>query len=54
MSQNDNYTERDRGILTERDREYLLGEIDDELSENAEYQKRYQIRQRIRNAMLDF
>lgn len=54
MSENDNYIERDRGILTERDREYLLGELDDELSENAEYQKRYQIRQRIQNAMFDF
>ena len=54
MSENDNYVSRDRGILTERDREYLLGRIDDELSENAEYQKRYQIRQRIRDAMFDF
>jgi hypothetical protein len=54
MSEDQMYVERDRGILTERDRRYLLGELNGELTRNAEYQKRFQIRQRIRNAMLDF
>lgn len=46
--------ERDRGFLTQRDRRFLLGELDDELSDNSITQKRYQIRKRIQNAMLDF
>lgn len=48
------WVDRDRGILTKRDREFLLGDIDNELNDNQQYQKRYQIRQRIRNAMFDF
>ena len=54
MDDVEDLVERDRGILTEHDRRYLLGEFEGELSENAEYQKRYQIRQRIRNAIIDF
>ncbi|WP_348608281.1 hypothetical protein [Halobaculum rarum] len=54
MSANEEYKNRNRGILTERDRRFLLGELDEDLSENAEYQKRYQIRQRIRDSMFDF
>lgn len=50
----DFWVDRDRGILTKRDRQFLRGDLDDELSDNDRYQKRYQIRQRIRNAMLDF
>jgi hypothetical protein len=46
--------ERERGVLNERDRRFLLGELDDELSDNQKYQRRYQIRQRIRNSMYDF
>lgn len=48
------WVDRDRGILTKRDREFLLGDIDNELNDNQQYQKRYQIRQRVRNAMFDF
>lgn len=48
------WIDRDRGILTKRDRRYLRGDLDDELNDNEHYQKRYQIRQRIRNAMYDF
>jgi hypothetical protein len=48
------WVDRDRGILTKRDRRYLRGDLGEELSDNQEYQKRYQIRQRIRNAMFDF
>lgn len=50
----DDHIQRDRGILTEHDRRYLLDTLDEELSENAEYQKRYQIRKRIENAIQDF
>ncbi|WP_430504518.1 hypothetical protein [Haloparvum sp. PAK95] len=48
------WVDRDRGILTKRDRQFLRGDLDDELNDNQRYQKRYQIRQRIRNAMFDF
>ena len=48
------WIDRDRGILTKRDRRFLRGDLDDELNDNQRYQKRYQIRQRIRNAMFDF
>lgn len=48
------WVDRDRGILTKRDRQFLRGNLDDELNDNQRYQKRYQIRQRIRNAMFDF
>lgn len=48
------WVERDRGILTKRDRRYLRGDLDGELTDNEHYQKRYQIRQRFRNAMFDF
>lgn len=48
------HIDRDRGILTPRDREFLLTELAEELNANAVTQKRYQIRQRTRNALLDF
>lgn len=48
------WVDRDRGILTKRDRQFLRGNLDEELNDNQRYQKRYQIRQRIRNAMFDF
>lgn len=48
------WIERDRGILTKRDRRFLKGELDEELTDNQKYQKRYQIRKRIRNSMFDF
>lgn len=48
------WVDRDRGILTKRDRQFLRGELDDELNDNERYQKRYQIRQRIRETMFDF
>lgn len=48
------WVDRDRGILTKRDRQFIRGDLDDELNNNQQYQKRYQIRQRIRNAMFDF
>lgn len=50
----DFWIDRGRGILTKRDREFLSGNIDEELSENAQYQKRYQIRDRVKNSMYDF
>lgn len=43
--------ERERAILTKADRKYLLGEK--ELSEDAERNARYRIRQRVINGMLD-
>jgi hypothetical protein len=48
------WVDRDRGILTKRDRQFLRGDLDDELNDNERYQKRYQIRQRIREVMFDF
>ena len=48
------WVDRDRGILTKRDREFLRGDLDENLNDNQKYQKRYQIRKRIRNAMFDF
>lgn len=53
MKDEDDLVDRQRGFLTEHDREYLLGYID-EMTDNYEQQKRYQIRQRFRHAMLDF
>lgn len=54
MSDGFDLVNRERGILTTRDREFLRGELNDELTKNEQYQKRYQIRQRIRNSMFDF
>lgn len=48
------WVDRDRGILTKRDRRFLRGDLSEELTDNEVYQKRYQIRQRFRNAMYDF
>ncbi|MDQ2055968.1 MULTISPECIES: hypothetical protein [Halobellus] len=47
------HLERDRGMLTKKDREYLLGEQPD-INEHTETQKRHRIRKRVRNALLDF
>jgi hypothetical protein len=56
MSDEEGYTplrtERDRGIFTTADREYLLGER--ELSEQAERNTRYRIRDRLKNGIYDF
>lgn len=46
-------TERERGILTPSDREFLLGRKTD-YAEHSKVQKRNRIRQRIRNSILDF
>lgn len=54
MSEYSDLVSRDRGILTSHDRKYLLGTLDDPPTDNAEYQKRFKIRERIRNAMFDF
>lgn len=48
------WVNRERGILTKRDRKFLRGDLKEELNDNQRYQKRYQIRQRVRNAMFDF
>ena len=45
--------DRERGILTPSDREYLLGRKTD-YTEHSKKQKRNRIRRRLRNAMLDF
>jgi hypothetical protein len=54
MSDKFEWIDRDRGVLTQRDREILLGEAGEELSENAINQRYYNIRNRVRNAILDF
>jgi hypothetical protein len=48
----DEYDERDRGVLTEADRKYLKNP--DDYSRQASYQREDAIRNRIRNAVLDF
>ena len=45
--------DRSRGILTPSDREFLLGRKTD-YTEHSRKQKRNRIRQRVRNAVLDF
>jgi len=44
--------ERDRGVLTKSDREFLIGEK--ELEGQAERNARYRIRNRVEDALLDF
>lgn len=45
--------ERPRGIFTTRDRQFLLGELDEELDANAKRQKRYRLRKRVHHAIQD-
>lgn len=45
--------DRDRGILTPSDREFLLGRKTD-YTDHSKKQKRNRIRRRVRNAILDF
>jgi len=46
--------DRDRGILTQGDREYLAGESDIEPKSQSERNARSRIRKRVRNGLLDF
>ena len=48
------WVERDRGVLTKRDREILLGRTGENLDKNAQNVRRYNIRERIKNALYDF
>lgn len=54
MAQEFDWVKRDRGILNERDRELLTGAADEEISENAWNQRRYNIRRRVQNSIYDF
>ncbi|QIB74964.1 hypothetical protein G3I44_12145 [Halogeometricum borinquense] len=54
MSDEFDWVKRDRGVLTERDREILLGRAGENLDSNAQNVRRYNIRERIRNAVYDF
>jgi hypothetical protein len=54
MSEEFDWVERDRGVLTKRDREILLGRAGDDLDKNAQNVRRYNIRERIQNALYDF
>lgn len=45
--------DRDRGILTPRDRRFLAGKLDGELTDNEQRQKRYRLRQRMFHALQD-
>ncbi|MDG5777182.1 hypothetical protein VB773_12260 [Haloarculaceae archaeon H-GB2-1] len=47
------HSDRPRGILSPADRRFLLGQTDME-SDQSVYDARYRIRQRVRNAILDF
>lgn len=46
--------DRPTGIFTERQRKWLLGQLDDEISPNTERQIRYRVRRRLRHALIDF
>jgi hypothetical protein len=46
--------ERKRGIITPKDREFLLGESDIEPNSQSERNKRFRIRERMANALRDF
>ena len=54
MADEFDWVERDRGVLTQRDRELLLGRAEDELDQNAWNVRRYNIRERVENAIHDF
>lgn len=54
MSEEFDWVERDRGVLTKRDRQILLGRAGDDLDKNAQNVRRYNIRERIQNALYDF
>lgn len=54
MSGEVDWIHRERGVLTERDREILTGKAGADLSQNALNQRYYNIRNRIENAILDF
>ena len=54
MSEEFDWVERDRGVLTKRDREILLGRAGEDLDKNAQNVRRYNIRERIKNALYDF
>lgn len=45
--------DRDRGVFTPRDRRFLAGLLDDELSDNEKRQKRYRLRRRMVHALQD-
>ncbi len=45
--------DRSTGILTQKDRRYLLGELDEDLTQGSERTRRYRIRKRLRNALWD-
>lgn len=53
MKGEESIVDRERGFLTPHDRKYLLGQHED-MTDNNEQQKRYQIRERFRHAMFDF
>ncbi|AGB33948.1 hypothetical protein C488_20637 [Natrinema pellirubrum DSM 15624] len=54
MSEEFDWVERDRGVLTKRDREILLGQSGENLDKNAQNVRRYNIRERIKNSLYDF
>lgn len=45
--------DRERGIFTPRDRRFLAGELDDELTPNEKRQKRFRLRRRVFHAIQD-
>ncbi|MDL0142528.1 hypothetical protein [Halobacterium salinarum] len=54
MSEEFDWVERDRGVLTKRDRQILLGQSGENLDKNAQNVRRYNIRERIKNSLYDF
>lgn len=54
MGEQFDWIKRDRGILTRRDREILVGQAGEDLDDNALNQRYYNIRNRVRNSIYDF
>lgn len=50
----DSLVDRPKGFLTKGDKEFLTGVSTGEMSKNAWNQRRFQIRRRARNALIDF
>lgn len=55
MDETDDFdlVDRSTGILTKKDRRYLLGELDEDITQGGERNRRFRIRKRLRNALWD-
>jgi hypothetical protein len=54
MTDNVDIVDRQQALLTRKDRKFLLGELEEKLSDSARRNRRYKIRNRIENGIIDF